>query len=224
MPTNQSRENWEFFVTEKNMFSEAETFQQHGISVPAVRESLLEALINSIEQSIDANEIDTLTEWYLDSIAYIDPIVKDQAVLDHQLHHLASSRRRANEILLNLMNEKKALDAKIKLYEDVEDTLTKTIISAMQHFELKDQHIPELQITLKLTNGRGKYVPQHDPDPNDPAFKSYEAFVRNKYTWDLIGIKAALGEGVIDKRWLDDHGIEFVRAVSLKEYKENLDG
>ena len=198
MPTDNKSPNWFFFMNAHNFTG----------TVDSLEYSLADMVlyINS-DQTLE--HFKNLLTDYLYESAEFDPNAERKLAMVLEAKAVAADR------LAEIDERAKAIAKEKHRAQDIVDALKYTALHATINGSFDGKVVNDKM--LKVSTGPGRFVPKHDPDPSSPAYSEYQQFVKQKLSWDIMGMKSALAEGVIDKDFLDRHGIDVVRDVTLKE-------
>lgn len=118
-------------------------------------------------------------------------------------------------------NKARSLQAQYKLMQDevsankgLIETLEKQIVALMQ-----DQNLAKLEldngVECKITKSPGALKASREPSEADLKELGTN-IVRQSYAWNLVNLKAAIAEGVVDHAWMEKNGFTLVRNNSVK--------
>lgn len=198
MPTLAATPAWYYFMTGNDILGLGDGSEGN----------LLE-MVSYIQDDQTLEHFKKVTDEYLGETAEFDPDA--EAKLEMVLKATSAAALR----LINIEAEYNVLRKEKQRAQDVLDTLKQVALYATINGSFDGKVVNGTKLKVATTPGR--LVAKNDPDPSSPHFAEYEQFVKQKFTWDIMGLKTALAEGVIDKGFLDDLGIEFIREKTLKE-------
>lgn len=199
MATAKFPGNWFYHVRKENVF-ELESDGKPTIT----------AMVRACYADNDAEYIYQVLDEAVNHIVH-DHIDADK-IADY-IEIMYQTRLEIEDTIASLKKHINKIKKNMEMQQFLHDACTKQIKDLMAGTDNNKVALSDgTEIKLRLNPGKLKT----DYVPNKDDYKRYgDAFIRASYAWDLNKIKSALVEGEIDHNWVEKHGFEYLRDLSL---------
>jgi hypothetical protein len=199
MATAKFPGNWFYHVTSKSILEPDESGKSN-----------LESMVMACGADNDAEYIFQVLDECINHLMHSD-IDTNEAT--NVIDTVYSSRNALDNKISDITKEIKKLKKKLDMYNYLYDAHTKQMRDLLMSLPVNQVVLAD-GTDIKLRSNPGKLVNERVPTPDD--YKRFgDTFIRASYAWDLTKIKGALMDGEIDHTWVEKHGFEFIRDVSL---------